>query len=529
MIPEQKSKSSQTTALAITLFVFAIIVGLYYSLRYGGWAMEDDTSSQTTAAIGTIESGLLDNTSSYNNGYGYAAELAVLQMVSELRVQDIQLGSSLWVFVLALVAFITYREYAESAAVAALGVLFLFLQPDFLFYIVRGGHEKYTWTCALLMLFLLRRSYQHINKPVKLLIFVGLFYITYWAFLANNVYFAATFMGAILLSFIGGWALNRLGARKRPEEIKKTRTLQRLIIISLACFILVFIFISYAYQPALQFYSIFSSLSDKISILLLGTQPAGAPQSYQVFSVAWRSQTAYLMLTGLQWLIGIISLVAWGIGLRGFSKLDQKHWLMWLMYSAFGVILIIGIVADFAGFMNTNLQLRMFTPFALFSSPLAAGLVAQGVQALAIQRRRLVVMAYAAVVLVVIFGAAVVVLKVTNDPIVGNQWLFYTPAELAPASWMDKNGIQRQQVWIDTWTHLPTAYYFWQGFRPLIPSQYLWGQLQSTAPYTLISELTRLRANRSGISLPETDDQNRVYDNGQVQIYHRLALTPYQR
>jgi hypothetical protein len=118
---------------------------------------------------------------------------------------------------------------------------------------------------------------------------------------------------------------------------------------------------------------------------------------------------------------------------------------------------------------------------------------------------------------------------VTNDPSFGNQWMFYTPAELAPSAWFNENEVPDNQVWLDTWQALPMVYYFWEGYRPIIPNQYRWGKLQSEIPYTMISELTRLRANRSGISLPETDDQNRVYDNGTVQIYHRRALTPYQR
>ena len=443
--------------------------------------------------------------------------------------QDIQLGSAIWVFALAIVAFITYREFVGSAAVAGLGVLFLFLQPDFLFYVVRGGHEKFIWTYALLMLFLLGRSYQQVEKPMKLMIYIGLFYLTFWAFVANNVYFAATFMSAIVLSFMGGWVLNRLGVRSLSVDNTKRQTLMRLIIISMACFILVYIFINYTYRPAMQFYSIFTSLYDKVSMMLLGTQPAETPASYQAFSVAWRSQPAYLMLTGLQWLIVLISLAAWGIGLKGLSKLEQKPWLLWLMYSAFGFLLVFGVVADFAKYMSTNLQLRMFTPFALFSSPLAAGLVGRGIQALRAYKRRLAVVASGALLLLVLFGAAAVALKVTNDPVFGNQWLFYTPAELAPLSWINKKEVQQEQVWTDTSERLAMAYYFWEGFRPIIPYQYKWGKIQSTTQYTLISEIARLRANRSGISLPETYNQNRVYDNGQVQVYHLRPLTPYQR
>ena len=526
---DQKSSPSQSPPLVIMLAAFALLAGLYFSLRYAGWSMENDASSQATSAIGMVKSGELTYQGAYNNGFGYSAELAVISQITGLQVQDIQLGSAIWVVVVALIAFITFREFVGSAAVAGLGVLFLFLQPDFLFYIVRGGHEKYVWTYSLLMLFLLAQSYHYTQKPLKFIIYIGLFYITFWALISINVYFATTFMSAILLSFIGGWVLDRFGAKKHFEDKIKTQTLQRLIIISMACFILLYIFINYSYQPALQFYSLFTSLSDKISLLLLGTQPAEIPSNYQVLNISWRSQPIYMLLTGLQWLIVLISLAAWGIGLSKLSRLDQKPWLLWLMYSAFGFLLVFGFIADYAGFLNTNLQLRMFTPFTLFSSPLAAGLVVQGMRALLMRKRRLAVIASVAMFLIILFGAATVVMKVTNDPVFSNQWLFYTPAELAPSEWINKNGIQQQQVWVDTSEHLTRAYYFWEGYRPIIPYQYLWGVLQSPPAYTMISELTRLQANRSGISLPETDDQDRIYDNGEVQIYHRLPQTPYQR
>jgi len=259
--------------------------------------------------------------------------------------------------------------------------------------------------------------------------------------------------------------------------------------------------------------------------MILGTQPVESPASYQYFEHAWRSQPAYLVLTGLQWLIALVSLVAWGKGLIKLTSLDQKHWLVWLMYSAFGVLLLYGVVADFAGFLSSNNQLRMFTPFTLFSSAMVADLVARGFRALAVRWRKIAALT---AVVVVICGAATVVLKATNDPGFGNQWLFYTPAELAPSSWINKNQVQNQDVWTDTSEHLSRVYYFWEGYRPTIPYQYRYGQLPSPVGYTLISDLTRLRANRSGISLPETDDQNRVYDNGMVEIYHRRPLTPYQ-
>jgi hypothetical protein len=505
--------------------VFGLLAGLYYSLRFGGWSMESDASSQTIAALGMVKSGQLLYSGAYNNGFAYPAQLALTSLVSGLDVRGIQLFSSLWVSVVALAAFICYREFLRSNTAAALGVLLLFLHPDFLFYIVRGSHEKYIWTFALLMLFLLMRSYRYLDKPLKLAVVVGLFYFVFWAFTASNVYFAASFMSAIVLSFLGGWTLSRLRRKRTVDQVRAT-TLRRLTIIALACFTLVYTFINYTYPPALQFYNIFISLFDRLGLVVLGSQEVSAPASYAISAKTWRSQEAYLMLTGWQWLIALASVVAWGIGLFKLPRLDQKRWLLWLMYSAFAFLLVYGTFADFAGFLSVNLQLRMFTPFAMFVSPLVADMIVGGLKVVQPHWMRLIV---GTVIFIVICGASAALLKVTNDPVLGNQWLFYTPAELSQAKWINNNQIPPQDVWIDSWEHMAAVYYFHEGERPSKPLQYNWGWWKAAGQYTLISELARMRANRSGIQLPPTSDQNRIYDNGTVQLYHRRTLTPYQR
>jgi hypothetical protein len=526
MSPNGSQSANQTHTLAVLLAAFALTLGLYYSLRFGGWSMEGDASSQAVAAAGMIKGGALDSTGRYTNGFGYTAQLVLTSFVSGLDVQDIQLGSSLYVFVLALVSFITYREYLDSAMGAGLGVILLFIQPDFLFYAIRGSHEKCVWMYALLMLFLLSKSNQYLSKPLRLVLYIGLFYTVFWSFTSTNVYFAAVFMGAILISLIVGWMVSRFVGKEYGLDDGHTGTLQRMIIISLACGLIVFIFINYTYSPALNTYYYFSDFSDRVSLLLLGSQPLETPTSYQIFGLAWRSQGAYLALTGIQWLITLVSLVVWGSGLFSLHSMDKKQWLLWLMYGAFGGLLLFGLVADYTGFMSTNLQLRMFTPFTLFSSPLAAGLLLAGFRKLHLHWRRL---AAAAAVVVMMLGAATVALKVTNDPIFGNQWLFYTPAELAPLTWLENSGVVPHQVWVDTWEHISIADYFWNGFRPLVQDQYRYGRYPANISYTVISQLSLLRANRSGIAMPEVSGQLRLYDDGTSQVYHRRPLTPYQR
>ena len=45
----------------------------------------------------------------------------------------------------------------------------------------------------------------------------------------------------------------------------------------------------------------------------------------------------------------------------------------------------------------------------------------------------------------------------------------------------------------------------------------------------IIGQDRAVKALRRGLAMPPVLSQNLVYDNGDVQLYHRRALTPYQR
>ena len=165
---------------------------------------------------GILSTGRLEFPRAYNNGFGYAAQLAFTSLVTGIGLNPVQLASGAWVFVLVLVGFVTFRELLGNAFGGALATFLLLIQPDFLFYVVRGSHEKSTWTCALLMIFFLVRSYRSAASPGKLATHVLLFYLTFWGMAGGNVYFASTFMIAIALSLALGWGYERLFLRTKP-------------------------------------------------------------------------------------------------------------------------------------------------------------------------------------------------------------------------------------------------------------------------------------------------------------------------
>jgi len=125
-------------------------------------------------------------------------------------------------------------------------------------------------------------------------------------------------------------------------------------------------------------------------------------------------------------------------------------------------------------------------------------------------------------------AVALAMLKVTNDPSLGNYWLFYTPAERQAVTWADRE-ISGQLVWTDISNRLENILVFWEGYNWTPTNTYQNGPNYYYPPYGVISRLTQLQAERAGQVFPYTTaDHQLVYDDGDVQIYFRRAQTLYQ-
>lgn len=521
-----KVTSLQRSQLGLALLlVFALLAGFYTSARFAGWIAQGDALSQINAAQGTLTAGNLINPGRYSNGFAYGALLAVTSQVSGISPNQLITWGSVWIAVFALVAFIAYRELLGDARLAALSTLLLFLIPDFLFYVLRGGHERITWMLALLMLFLLARSLHHAQNPGLLLVHILCFYLVFWAMAATNVYFASTFVNAIILALLGAWMLGYISRSRVKDGDQRQPLLRRLLIISLACVILVFVFITYTYPPALNFYNLAGDLVNRLGLLLFGAQEMETSSSFEYLGNAWVNPGVYLALVGPQFLLAAASFGVWAFDLRKQFSFDHRRWLLWWLYAASGVLLVVGTLADFTGFLQQNLQLRMFTPFALFIAPLAALGLQSLFKKLSHHMPRFA-MLFASVC--VVYGLLATMLKVTNDPAVSNAWFFYTPGELQAGQWMNER-IQNQTAWVDSWNNLPVLLASTSGSSPNRTVIYRAGLQPLPAPYVLITEKTLLRANRINYVLPATYDRNRIYDNGAAWLYYRRARTPYQR
>ena len=401
-------------------------------LRYGGWSIEGDAMRLTIAAEAVAHEGKLVPSQFYSNGYAYPALLVFLGQITNLPIQVYQFVGSFWLVVIGLVAYLAYRELLSDVRLAALSVFLLLLQPDFIFYILRNSHERITWTCGLLILWLWVR-HARVSQISTQLMGILAVYLILWAMIANNAYLASTIVTTYLIALLLSATFERVMPRLFPSTTGWLVE-RRLLYIPLTGLVLVFVFVTYAYSPARAYYLTLNSIVERLATLFLAADSSSS-QPYNYVQSAWVSQEAYFLLTGTQWLIVLASGAAWlrdgaRIISQGTNALSRTRWLLWFFYIGFAAQLAMGVIIDFTGFLASNLQVRLFTPFALILTPLTATwfdeikTFAKG-RSIAVQTRPWRV----ATITLGSLGVILALLKSTNDPLVGNQWIFYSPRE----------------------------------------------------------------------------------------------------
>jgi hypothetical protein len=181
---------------------------------------------------------------------------------------------------------------------------------------------------------------------------------------------------------------------------------------------------------------------------------------------------------------------------------------MWLLYAAFAFQVAAGSVVDRTGVLGGNLQYRAFAPFATF----AAGLLGIGLAAV---RPNTVLRLAGGIALAGLTVAAT--LKASNEPTLSNKWTFYSSAEIAGLRWADDH-LRGTWTWTGPDERLGAAYLTEVGL-PENANRWEHGEIDPTISAFVISDIIRLQASRIGDTLPPIAIQDRVYDNGSVQVY----------
>jgi hypothetical protein len=521
-----EKKSAASAHIEIILLIAAVaLLALYAILRNGGLWGENDTAVFTKAIHSMSEAGTLTpDKNVYDNGYGFPALAVFLIQVTGISLNDFQLfGAALLAVWMVLPAWLLYREFTGSSRGATLATVILFVQPEFLFPIIRGSHEKFTRGMMFLCLYLLLRSLRSKDKLVRFTGFLLSFYLTAYALITFNNLIATSFILSVGLSLALAWALGRT---IHGFSSTISPTIKRLIYVVISLMIVSFIFTFYAYPPAIQQLRLLVSVGDRVAALLLPMEST-AINPYGVVSAGWVSLPVYFLVSLADWILLVVSAAIWlGQGytwwLRRHRSPEQMELLLWAFYGAFAFLGVISIIVDVSGAISGNLQHRMFPAFAMIAAPLVARWLVNWKPRSFLKTRP----GHAGMAALIGVLAVLSAFKATNEPLLSNKWMFYVPAEIQAIQWADGK-LAGKELWTEFDERLSTSYTIWaEGVDPGVILKSF--QAVASTRNFLVSDVIRQRSLRLSVPIPINSNDLITYDNGQAQIFHLRPRTPYQ-
>jgi hypothetical protein len=513
----------------LLLAVYVLLLAGYVGLRYGGRVVQDDATALTLASQRVWAGATIAPPDGYFHGYAYQTLNTFLAHLTGASIESLQSSiQPLLIVLLVPISFAAYRSLTGHRRVAMLASLLLFLSPEFLFEATRSSHAKTTWLLALTMLFILARSLRPSRHPGWLVPWVAAFYLSTFGLITSNTFFASGYIIGIAFAFTATLIL--LSLKRVPPALGAQ--MQRLSYVTISTWLLVFLFVFYLYPPARSLFGELRSTLDRLSVFLLNVEPTGGADPYAYTQSTWLSLGIYLALTAFNWTVLLLSFAVWlrqgwSLWMRR-ADMPAHRLLLWLLYGSFGLLMVLSVLVDLSGGLSANLQLRVFPHFLLVGIPLASeGIFALVAWARRSQRSLVAWAAPVALVALLSLFALGALLKITNEPLLSNQWSFYTEEERHSVQWVGSH-VRNNQVWTGRDNRLPTvvrAYGNWSQQNIRIDR----GGIPLSARYVLLSDVSQARADRIGEALPDTRQFQRVYAVGGVELYYSQPQTPYQR
>ena len=532
---------TRTARYLVTALALGLSFGSYFVLRYFGLWTEQDTEVFVRIIADMQNAGSLRAPGSYTHGYAYPVWATTLANFTGLSVTDLlQLYTPLiGNLFLALCGYACFRRLLASERLGLLATSVLFLIPELVFTVSRGNHEKLTVSITLLAVLALNKSFLEWRRDGRWSVFAGwtiVYYLCAFTLATLNIFFGSSLI--VALTVMLGFTTVIVALRRRAGRHLRP-FVRRLAHVVAVNWLLVLLVMWYIYpQSSGTNTLLFETASQRLSALLFPENEGEAEADftvsdpYAVTGSDWVSPEVYLLLSSFRWVLFAVSLPTWLllfiVAVRRIAELSPERLFTLGLYGAFAFVLALAIPIDFLNLSaGSNLQVRMYTYFALFAAPL----LALGMGWLArLPRARTVLPSLFGILFIVFAGLSL--LKATLDPVVSNRWLFYHPAEVQAAHFW---GVRHSQssLWLDVEGRLRYAYTttypaaYARGF--LAGNTFAFGSYHGGDAFAIRSPLLEQSAVAWGHRAPGLWLEDRPYDNGQAQIYHRIPNTPFQR
>ena len=543
----RRANAAATVQAVWTVLMTGLAFGAYFVLRYQGYWSEIDTSVFLTATQRYIEAGSLTYPQPYLHGFAYISWMSALSGFTGLPVSLLVqvYMPMIGCVTVAFLAFAAFRQLLGSERLSAIAAGTLFLIPELVYTITRGNHEKVDIAMILLALLALLHSFREATGrregrrqeggQRRWSVFVGwalTFHLAVYTLLTSNTFFGSTFSAAMTLTLLGAFVILKRYPAGRERQGPVVARLRYTVAI---CWALVALVMWYVYPSASTQLQTYKSLFSRLSTLFLSFDTGSNP--YVRVSQEWASPLVYRLISSFRWVLFLGSAGLWVIQLRRMlARLDRtpvRRVLLLSLYGSFAMLLALSIPVDFLGLAEgSNLQVRLYTYFALFATPV---FVAGTVPALRLLnwrrlgRGRAVLRWPGVAVRVIMLGFAVVsLLKATVDPQVSNLWIFYRPQEVVAMTFFTNHATQ-QSLWIGPRERLTYAFALTKSAFTVNGDVFTNSLGTPEDKLALSSNVIRAHAVADQTPLPTILLGSRVYDNGEAQIYRRLPLLPFER
>lgn len=519
------------TALGLTF-------GLYFVLRYGGNWTEWDTMVFSQMLVWFQEAGSLHYNGAYDKGYAYSAWAANLSTLTGvpagalLRLYLPIIGNLL----LALFGYAAFRRWLRSNTLGLVATSLLFLVPELVFTVSRGNHEKLTVSLTLLASLSLLQLLLELTKG-RWQVFTSwliIYYLLTFTLVSLNSLFGSSLVAGSTIAFFFALVVLTL----RPAGWRRLGGVAAMLgFVALTSWLIVGLVTQVVYPQAWAT-DLWQSLSEAVrnifaptEALDTGGEAATYINPYEIVAEDWISQSVYGLISSFRWLLLGGSFVTWLVMvvkvIRDIRTVPLSSILLVALYGAFGMMMAAGVMVDFLGLeAGSNLQVRFFAYFAPFAVPLLALGAVWCVRALSRRVPRGLVKGAA----LTLFATFTVfsLLKATLDPMVSNRWIFYHPTEVQAVHFWDD--MQRSSaIWVGPTFRVVNAFrHTYSSFGANQNDISAKDESRATS-YMLDSRVSASSAVAWQLVRPTTTLENRVYDNGNAQIYHRVPRSPFQQ
>jgi len=324
---------------------------------------------------------------------------------------------------------------------------------------------------------------------------------------------------------VGSWL-----ARRTDRDFAARPVFSRLASVVGASWLLILWVMFFVFTPAGADFQLLKTAGSKLLSLFLTLDTGSNP--YALASSQWANATVVGLVAAFRWALSIASFLIWIWALwRIIVQRQELAWsriLLMALYGAFGLTVAFAIPLDFTGLAaGSNLEVRNFTLFVLFASPLLIWGLSEGPghPAMAVIRKYRGLLGLVAPL---IFAGFVIIglLKVTLDPVISNQWMFYRPSEKQAVSYFWTHA-EDASLWSGPDARISDMWATWTISNPR-HNDVLGYTLANTERDWLHSPVVVASAVVQKMAVPNYQAQDRVYDNGDGQLYHMRPETIFQ-